>query len=152
VQPSALVWEEEILANPPYGPPGGYQYQPQPGPGGYPPPAGPVYDNDKGFFASLFDFSFDNFVAPKLVKIMYVLSMIFVTLYVILLLIAPITRVALVGGTSGSVTPILLITIIVAPIIWLVMLIITRIFLEMAIVQFKISDDIKDIRDRGPRR
>jgi hypothetical protein len=140
------------LANPPYGPPGGYQYPPQPGPGAYPPPAGPVLNNDKGFFASLFDFSFDNFVAPKLVKIMYVLSMIFATLYAILTLIAALTRATLVGGTSGSVTPFLLITIIVAPIIWLVILIITRIFLEMAIVQFKISDDIKDIRDRGPRR
>lgn len=140
------------MANPPYGPgqPGGWQqpgpqpYPPQP-PGYQQPPVGPRYDNDKGFFGSLFDFSFDNFIATKLVKFLYVLSLIGVTIAAIFFLIAGL--VALGNGDSFG-----LLSIILAPILWLVYLILARLWLELVIVMFKISEDIKDIRDSGTMR
>ena len=57
----------------PYGeqPPGGGQppYGQQPaGPGGQPP--------RKGFFGSLFDFSFESFVTPMLVKAVYIVAIV----------------------------------------------------------------------------
>lgn len=135
------------MANPPYGPPqpGGWQqpnpqpYPPQAHPG-YQPPAGPRYDNDKGFFGSLFDFSFDNFITPKLVKFLYVLSLIIVSIAAIGLVIA-----GLVSLGNGS--PVGLLSIILAPLVWLIYLILARLWLELFIVIFKISDDLKDIRD-----
>lgn len=144
------------MANPPYGhgqqPPGGWQpppappaYPPQPQPGGYQPPAGPRYDNDKGFFGSLFDFSFDNFIATKLVKFLYVLSLILFSITAIGYLIA-----GLVGLGQGEGFGLLLI--IAAPLIWLIGLILTRLYLELVIVMFKISEDIKDIRDSSGTR
>jgi hypothetical protein len=143
------------LANPPYGPgqpPGGWQpppappsYPPQPQPGGYQPPAGPRYDNDKGFFGSLFDFSFDNFIATKLVKFLYVLSLILFSVAAIGYLIAGL--VALGNGSTVG-----LLFIVLAPLIWLVGLILTRLYLELVIVMFKISEDIKDIRDSSSIR
>jgi uncharacterized protein DUF4282 len=140
------------LANPPYGPgqPGGWQqpgpqpYPPQPHPG-YPPPAGPRYDNDKGFFGSLFDFSFDNFIAPKLVKFLYVLSLILASVVAIVSVIA-----GLVSLGSGSAVGLL--SIILAPLVWLIYLVAARLWLELFIVIFKISDDLKDIRDSGAMR
>ncbi|HEX6470508.1 MAG TPA: DUF4282 domain-containing protein [Streptosporangiaceae bacterium] len=137
------------MANPPYGPgqPGGWQqpgpqpYPPQTHPG-YQPPSGPRYDNDRGFFGSLFDFSFDNFIAPKLIKFLYVLLLIIVTILAIVLII-----VGLVGLGQG--TPAGLLAIVGAPIAWLVYLVIARLALEFYIVIFKISDDLKDIRDSG---
>jgi hypothetical protein len=144
------------LANPPYGPPqpGGWQqpgpqspYPPQPHPG-YPqqqPPSGPRYDNDKGFFGSLFDFSFDNFIAPKLVKFLYVLSLILITILAIVLVVS-----GLVGLGNGSAAGLL--AIILAPLGWLIYLITARLYLEFFIVVFKISDDLKDIRDSGAMR
>jgi hypothetical protein len=141
------------LANPPYGPgqPGGWQqpgpqpYPPQTQPPGYQPPAGPRYDNDKGFFGSLFDFSFDNFIATKLVKFLYVLSLIGVTITAIFFLIGGL--VALGNGSSLG-----LLYIILSPLVWLVYLIVARLWLELVIVMFKISEDIKDIRDSGVMR
>ena len=49
------------------GPPGGYQPYPSSG------PQGPGTDA-KGFFGTLFDFSFSSFVTPKIVKLVYVLA------------------------------------------------------------------------------
>jgi hypothetical protein len=138
------------LANPPYGPgqPGGWQqpshqpYPPQTHPGYPQPPAGPRYDNDRGFFGSLFDFSFDNFVATKFVKFLYVLALILMSVGAIVYLVV---GLAFLGRGSG----LGLVFIILAPIFWLIGLILTRISLERIIVIFKISEDIKDIRDSG---
>ncbi|TNY35140.1 DUF4282 domain-containing protein [Thermomonospora catenispora] len=124
----------------PYGQPGGWQ-QPYPAqPGGYGFPAGPRYDNDKSFFGALFDFTFDNFVAPKLIKFLYILSVVLLTLlaafYVVLGFVAMINE-----------QPVGLLAIILAPIGWFLYVMLTRVWLELMIVVFKISEDIKDIRD-----
>jgi Domain of unknown function (DUF4282) len=134
----------------PYGPgqPAGWQqpgqpYPPQPA-AGYQPPAGPRYDNNRGFFGSLFDFSFDNFIAPKLVKFLYVLSLILLTLFAIGYIIFGFAAMAA-GGDSGALVGLLII--VVTPIIWFLYVMVTRVWLELLIVMFKISEDIKDIRD-----
>src|SRR5262245_56105847 len=54
---------------PPPGPPGGYGGPPM----GGPPMGGPP---SKGFFGALFDFSFEHFITPMIVKIVYVLALI----------------------------------------------------------------------------
>jgi hypothetical protein len=148
-----------MLANP-YGPGQQGGWPQQPGPPQQPqyhaqpayrpqPPTGRRLDNDKGFFGSLFDFSFDNFIAPKLVKFLYVLAMIFTTIYSIALLIAGLVQI---GRGGGGVTLAGLLLIVLSPLVWLIGLIVTRLYLELAIVMFKISDDIKDIRDNGAIR
>lgn len=133
----------------PYGPgqPGGWQQQPgQPYPQQQPyhPPAGPRYDNDKGFFGSLFDFSFDNFIAPKLVKFLYVLLLILFSLAAIVWVIFGFAAMAS-GDDSGAVGGLFII--VLTPIIWFLYVMISRVWLELLIVMFKISEDIKDIRD-----
>jgi len=107
---------------------------------------GPRYDNDKGFFGSLFDFSFDNFIATKLVKFLYVLSLIGATIFAIFMLVAGLATLGRSGDASVGYG---LLQIIFAPIVWLVWLILTRLYLELVIVMFKISEDLKDIRDSG---
>ena len=92
----------------------------------YAPPAGPNYENDRGFFGSLFDFSFDNFIAPKLVKFLYVLSLIGATLYVIFILIFGLTGASLAEGSTGL-SPLGLVLIIAAPVAWFIMLVISRV-------------------------
>lgn len=133
----------------PYGPgqPGGWQQQPgQPYPPqpAYRPPAGPRYDNDKGFFGSLFDFSFDNFVAPKLVKFLYVVNLILISLLAIAYVMVGFGLMAS-GDDSAAVGG--LVVIIISPIAWFLGVMVTRVWLELLIVMFKISEDIKDIRD-----
>jgi hypothetical protein len=60
---------------PPPGPPG-----PPPGPAGYGYGGGPVgpgpQGEAKGFFAALFDFSFDSFATPAVVKVLYIIGIV----------------------------------------------------------------------------
>lgn len=131
----------------PYAPPGqpGWQ-QPPPGypQGHYQPPAGPRYDNDKGFFGSLFDFSFDNFIAPKLIKFLYVLSLVLISLGAVFYVIFGFAMMAS-GSDSGAIVG--LIAIVASPILWFLYVMGSRVWLELMIVVFKISEDLKDIRD-----
>lgn len=134
----------------PYGPgqPGGWQ-QPAPAYAAqhqpvYQPPAGPRYDNDRGFFGSLFDFSFDNFVAPKLIKFLFVLSLILISVAAIGWVIFGFAAMAS-GDDTGALVGLL--TIVLAPIIWFLYVMGARVWLELLIVVFKISEDLKDIRD-----
>lgn len=128
----------------PYGQPGGWQ-QPNPAypapSGGYNPPAGPRYDNDRSFLGSLFDFTFDNFVAPKLIKFLYIVGVVLLTLlamfYMVMGFVLMVEESAIIG----------LLVIVVCPVAWFVYVMLTRVWLELMIVIFKISEDIKDIRD-----
>ncbi len=141
----------------PYGMPG------QPQPGGWPAapqqslplpqqqpqyqrPTGRRTDNDKGFFGALFDFGFDNFIAPKLVKFLFVISLIGITIYTIVMVVAGFGMLSQ-GAQSQQAAGVLLVAL--SPFAWFIGLIVIRLYLELAIVMFKISDDIKDIRDSG---
>jgi Domain of unknown function (DUF4282) len=124
---------------------------------GYPPPSGqsapPQWDaplagmkpvsshsqaGDKGFIASLFDFSFENLVTPKIIKVIYVLLVIWVALMALSFLI--------VGFTSGGILGGLVVLVIVDPILILLALGIYRVILEAFMVIFRIYDEAKQIR------
>ncbi|ROS73657.1 DUF4282 domain-containing protein [Cellulomonas sp. PhB143] len=116
---------------PPQPPPGGYQG----GPGGHPEP--PRFDaaqlgNDlqgdaKGLMGSLFDFSFTNYVTPKVVRIVYVIGMVLIALGWLIALISAFAHEWWAG----------LLVLIIGPIFALLYLILFRILLEfyVAIVQ-----------------
>ncbi|OLT13389.1 hypothetical protein BJF78_03425 [Pseudonocardia sp. CNS-139] len=79
---------------PPY--PGSFGQEPQPGWGSYPPPPGPPPGppagfggpggptgpygpggaEQRGFFGALFDFSFDSFATPAVVKVLYIIGLV----------------------------------------------------------------------------
>jgi hypothetical protein len=70
---------------PPYSPQQPYNpqqaYQPAPSLGGQ-------ADGSKGFFGALFDFSFNSFVTPKIVKLVYVLATIAIALGYLVFVVA----------------------------------------------------------------
>jgi hypothetical protein len=90
--------------------------------------------------ASLFDFGFNSFVTPKVVKVVYALIMIVLAL-------------AGLGfaGAAFSVNAALgiFVLLILAPLIFFVYLALWRIALELFVVIFRIADDLRVIRDRG---
>jgi hypothetical protein len=133
-------------------PPGGYQpppggYQPpsgggyQPPGGSYPPPSsgqGPEINSAGGFFNALFDFSFQRLVTTRLIKILYILAFVIVTLYALGILAA----LAQAGGGG------LVFGLIVAPIFWLIGICYVRVFLEVLIVLFRINDNTAAMASR----
>jgi hypothetical protein len=85
-------WQGGPQQPPPY--PGSFGQEPPPGWGSYPPPPGPPgppsgpagyggppmgpgpQGEAKSFFGALFDFSFDSFATPAVVKVLYIIGMV----------------------------------------------------------------------------
>jgi hypothetical protein len=90
----------------------------------------------KGFFGSLFDFSFHSFVTTKIVKLLYVLSLIGISLVTIVIIVVSFNR------SSGYGALMLLVG---GPLIFLFWLTYTRIILEVIIVFFRIAESVDAI-------
>ena len=97
----------------------------------------------KGFVSSLFDFGFNSFVTPKVVKAVYVLIMGVLGLAGLVSAVVAF-RLNLIFG--------LLVLVIIAPLFFFVYLALWRIALEIFVVVFRIADDLRAIRDRGGLR
>jgi hypothetical protein len=96
----------------------------------------------KGFFQSLFDFSFTAFITTKIIKILYGLSMVcagLVALFVIIM------------GFNDSPSSGVLALLIGAPLIFLLIVIFARIYLEFMIVVFRIAEHAAEIAAQGRR-
>jgi Domain of unknown function (DUF4282) len=94
----------------------------------------------KGFFASLFDYSFSAFITPKIIKLLYVLSTIVVALWTLVVILWAFRQ----STGFGIVTLVIL-----GPIFFVITMIYVRVWLELLIVFFRIQGDVKEINVRG---
>ena len=92
----------------------------------------------KGFLGALFDFSFSEFITVKLIKILYILGIIFSTIVAIIFIVS---------GFNIS-TGVGIIFLILSPIIFLLYVILIRIWLEIIIVVFKIAENTKQLAEK----
>jgi hypothetical protein len=98
----------------------------------------------KGFFGALFDFSFNSFVTPKIIKVLYVLYTIWMVVWAIIFL-----RIGFkYGGAWGGITML----VIVDPIFLLLTLGAYRVVLELFMVVHRMHDDLRAIRARSDER
>jgi hypothetical protein len=115
-------------SSPTYGPP---SY----GPPGYGSPPGYDYPRRKGFFSRLFDLSFEEFITPSIIKILFIISMIVIGLWVLGMIIFGFASLGawgvifLVGALIGG----------------FLLLLYVRVILELFIVFFRIHDNTQDI-------
>ena len=131
--------------------------RPTPGPGGLPP--GWDYQafdesNDarrpeagKGFFGALFDTNFNHLITPKLIKLLYVLLLIVITLWNVGLLAL---GLAIANWDDGWAWGVMII--IVTPFLWLIGIIFSRIILEAVIVRFKGVEYLRIMKDKDGTR
>jgi len=85
----------------------------------------------KGFFGSLFDLSFTEFVTTRIVAVLYVIGIIWAGIIGLAILI---------GGFKGGVGAGIL-GLIVAPVVFLICVLWTRVWLEVVIVFFRIAEN-----------
>jgi len=95
---------------------------------------------EKGFFGSLFDFSFTAFVTSKIIRFLYGLSIVAAGLGSLFL----IARGFNASGGAG-----VLMLFIVAPLYFLLSVLFSRVLLEIVIVIFRISENIAEIAQQG---
>lgn len=91
-----------------------------------------------GFFGSLFDFSFTEFVTTKVIKLLYALAIFLSGLTALYLVISGFR-----GGAAAGVLAVL-----IAPLVFLFYVIAVRVWLEVIIVLFRIADHTRDIAER----
>jgi len=100
-----------------------------------PPPQPPQTQPSGGFFEALMDTRFDHLITPSLIRFLYVVAMIVLLLGTLGVVIA--------GFTESAGTGILLL--ILAPIGALIYLIVTRLWLELIVVTFKIREAAEEV-------
>lgn len=93
----------------------------------------------KGFFGSLFDYSFGSYITPKIIKVLYVLATVLVALWTLALVLIAFN----VSSGFGVFTLLIL-----GPFYFVVAMIYARVFLELLSAFFHIHDDVKEIKQR----
>ena len=96
---------------------------------------------EKGFFGSLFDFSFSSFVTTKLIKVIYgllIVSSVFVGIGVFFRGIFEFTSKY---GSEG----LGILFIILSPVVAFLYLLLARLYCELIIVMFRIAETLRDI-------
>lgn len=100
-----------------------------------PPPPPPQERSPGGFFEALMDTRFDHLITPTLIRFLYVVAMIFLALGALIAIVAGFAESAGAG----------VVLLILAPIGALIYLIITRLWLELIVVAFKIREAAEEI-------
>jgi hypothetical protein len=104
------------------------------------PRAPETFSDSKGFFAALFDVNFTSFVTPKVVKALYILAMIGAALSGIGLALILMAFNVVIG---------VLVLIIWTPLSFVISIGLTRIVLEFFVVNFRIAEDLRAVRERS---
>lgn len=96
----------------------------------------------KGIFRSLFDFSFTTFIASRIIKILYVLSIVVMGIISIILIK---------NGFNFSIRVGMLALFVGAPLVFLLGIIYSRVIFEIIIVLFRIAEHTARIAEQGQR-
>jgi uncharacterized protein DUF4282 len=95
----------------------------------------PQGEPQRGFFNALMDTRFDSLITPSLIRFLYVVAIVLIALGVLAVIIA--------GFAEDAGTGVLLL--IFAPLGGLLYLIVTRLWLELIVVAFKIRDAAEEV-------
>lgn len=106
-----------------------------------PPPstqiADQVKDEARGFFASMMDFSFESFITPRIIRVVYILALVGVAMYTIGWLgYCVYSHNMLTGFFMAVVT---------TPIVALLGVVLARVYVELIMLAFKILETLKKI-------
>ena len=100
-------------------------------------------DEAKGFLSALFNLSFTSFVTTKLIKVLFVLLIVICALMALGIAASGFSH----QGTGAGVLSL----VIVAPIVFFLGVIYSRVLLEIIIVIFRMAEHLAEIAERGRR-
>jgi Domain of unknown function (DUF4282) len=93
-----------------------------------------------GFFRALFDFSFTEFVTTRLIRLLYAIGVLFAAVAALVAIIRGFDA----GAGAG------IVALILSPLIFLLVVIIARVWLEIIIVVFRIAEYLRDMAGERP--
>jgi len=89
------------------------------------------------FFNALFDFSFKEFVTIKIIKVIYALGIFFAAIGALAVLVKGFQASFLLG----------ILALLLTPVVFIIYTILVRVYLEVVMVLFRISEDVRTISD-----
>lgn len=95
---------------------------------------------NKGIIACIFDFSFSEFVTTRIIKILFLLSIILAAFTALFIII---------GGFSSGSAKGFLGALITAPVVFILSVLFSRIWLELVIVAFRIAENTSRLVELG---
>ena len=96
-------------------------------------------ETPKGFFTTLFDFSFSEFIVPKIIKVLFGIGIIGAAIFALGMIVS---------GFAGHWARGLLM-IILSPVFFALGVIIVRVYMELILVLFRIADNTsKMVQDK----
>lgn len=104
-------------------------------------------DASRGFFSSLYDLSFQKFVTPTIIQIIYILALIIIAIWSLVFLVAGFAPHFGYGYGGASAFSIVF-HIVGAAVIFVVGSIVARINLEFLIAVFRIAENTESLRTR----
>lgn len=107
--------------------------------GGAPRPA----PETKGLLGALFDFNFNHLASLKLIKLLYVVALLLISLQCVILL-----GLGAWVATWDDFWAWGVILVVSTPLVWIFELLLTRIFMESVVVRYKGVDHLRIIRDK----
>ena len=115
----------------------------------------PRHSGERGFFRSLFDLSFSEFVTMRLIKVIYIIGIVFISLLALVSILG--IAASVVGnlifvsqglGGAGTLFASLIfgfLGLVLSLLFWLFLMIALRVSLELTAVLFRIADHTRDI-------
>ena len=94
--------------------------------------------SNKGFFSKLFDLSFQEFITTSVIKVIFVIGIIISVIYALILIGAGFSH----GAGSG------IVALILSPVVFFVVVLGVRIYMELILVMFRISDNVAEINSK----
>ncbi|MBC7328408.1 DUF4282 domain-containing protein [bacterium] len=92
---------------------------------------------EKGFWESLFDLTFSSFVLPKLVPVLYIIAIVFISLFILIYIVVAFSHNIFLG---------LLMLVVGAPIMFFLYLFSARLWLEALLILFRIREDLQEMK------
>lgn len=105
-------------------------------PGPYLPAGGQPAQTERGFFSRLFDFSFESFITPSIIKVLFIIYIVVVGLGALAMAVAAFTQSTVLG---------ILTLLILAPIGAFLYILLGRVSLELIIILFRIHDNTEQM-------
>lgn len=99
-------------------------------------------NEEKGFFGSLFDLSFSEFVTTKIIKFLFILAVIASGIGAIAVIAAGFTKSLALG----------ILMIVLSPVVFIIYVIVARVYLEIVIVIFRIAENTGKLVKSGENK
>ena len=97
---------------------------------------------EPSFLSSLFDFSFQSMITPRIIKLLYILVIVGAGLTGLAMLVSGLTSLEFAGPTA-------MVLVVLGPVSFLVTVIYGRVLLEVVVIFFKMGEEVSEIRERA---